>query len=99
MSDYSRPFYDFSFDATKDDYVFEIEVQEVKAGLGVIPATKSNFQVLRSGRNGASIYLTKSLTGPQDIELHFKVLNRDREIFYKAVLNIYVSKYDGVNFN
>lgn len=99
LTDYSKPFYDFSFDATKDDYIFEIEVKEVKAGPGIVPATESSFQVLRSGRSGASIYLTRPLTGPQDIELHFKVLNRDREIFYKAVLNIFVSKYDGVHFN
>lgn len=40
----------------------------------------------------------KPLMGPQDVELHFNVLDNEGEIYYKAVINVFVSEYDGVNF-
>lgn len=100
-----RPFYEFNFDSSSEAYEFKLELVDVKTRPAhrpgnsyVQPARLDNFEVRRKGRNGASVHLSKPLAGPQDVELSFKVLDGEGELYYKAVISIYVSEYDGVNF-
>ncbi|KAI1290740.1 Fibulin-1 [Halotydeus destructor] len=99
-----RPFYEFSFDSGSERYDFDLELANVRARqarsgrLLYAPVDRDTFSVGRQGRNGAALYVTKALHGPQDVELHFKVLDSDGNLFYKAIINLYISEYDGVNF-
>lgn len=100
-----QSFYEFNFDSSSEVFEFKLELANVKtrptlkAGAPYVkPATRDAFEIQRKGRNGASINLVKPLMGPQDVELHFNVLDNEGEIYYKAVINVFVSEYDGVNF-
>lgn len=98
LTDYDKPFYDFSFDTAREDYDFKINVVNAGAPPGVPVARSDNFRIVRKGRNGASIHLNKPIVGPQDIDIEFSVSNSKGEVFYKSYVTIYVAKYDGVNF-
>ena len=98
LTDLEKPFYDFGFDSSREEYDFRIKVKRVSSPPNVIPASDSSFRIQRKGRSGASVHLNQPLKGPQDIELEFSVVNRAGEIFYKSFLTIYVAEYDGVHF-
>jgi hypothetical protein len=100
-----RPFYEFNFESSSEVYEFKLDLVDVKTrptrrpGTSYVePARLENFEVRRKGRNGASVHLVKPLAGPQDVDLSFKVVDGEGEVYYNAKISIYVSEYYGFNF-
>lgn len=61
-------FRDLSSNGVK--HVFDWQLKDVKAPIGVTPATKDNFQLRKDEDNKYQFGLIKSLQGPQEIEIN-----------------------------
>ena len=75
---------------------FTLKVMSVDAGPGVTPVSKSSFR-LKTGLHQATLSLSESISGPQDIELELLM-----EMYYLArytgsalaKIYIYVTPYE-----
>lgn len=76
---------------------FQMELVNVRAPPGVQRATENSFKLRRPSHSQAIIVLTRSLQGPQDIELSLSMEIYNNQIFAGSAvvkLFIFVSEYE-----
>ncbi|KAK7789041.1 hypothetical protein R5R35_010542 [Gryllus longicercus] len=76
---------------------FNMDLTEVRAPPGIIPASKSFFQLRRGHFNQGVIALVRPIKGPQEIELQLVMELHQNELYINraiAKLIIYVSEFE-----